>query len=533
MVGVFTSFRKVPVLIAFCVFALWPTEAYAVSGNVPLDSPVYEILDLLNAQGCLRTHLAGTRPVTYGEVFRLLDEVKDRCEVKSDPPDPAGGGNSDSARLTAAGQQDRTAKREVTKKTARAIARLEYLVLTSLKAGTGFSPVRDPELEIIYLDGDPSSIPVINASQSALIYNNEGIDPNEWTTGYLSFQSELFLGDLEAQLFPVLSLGEDDGQPLIHRAYVKVEALGFELGAGKESLWWGQGRHGGLYLTSNAEPLPMIRLTNANPLIMPWIFEHLGPFRLDFFLSRLEEDRAVPEPYFAGVRFNFRPSYMVELGATMMVITGGEGRPDVDLSDLFDIFFGENEIGGEDRSNKIAGFDFRFSLPGWQIYGEFGGEDESNGLPSRMAGLIGVYFPAVTESVDLTFEYVDLAYTQEIASAWYRHGIYTDGYTYEGRILGHHVGGGGRDFYSGLGFDLGQWAKLKFGFDIEQRGRHIMPVTEDHAQVIVGYEQYFGQQEDAWKGQFTAGLDKVRNVDYVAGEKEFNFYFSVAVSAPL
>jgi hypothetical protein len=71
------------------------------------------------------------------------------------------------------------------------------------------------------------------------------------------------------------------------------------------------------------------------------------------------------------------------------------------------------------------------------------------------------------------------------------------------------------------------------GLDFEQRGHHLMPVTEDHAQLILGYEQHFGLPEKAWKGQFTAVMDKVQNADYVSGEKQFNFYISVGVSAPL
>ena len=64
-----------------------------------------------------------------------------------------------------------------------------------------------------------------------------------------------------------------------------------EFSIGRQSLWWGQGRHGSLVLTNNAEPLDMIRLTNPNPILLPWVFKYLGPFRFDLFLTELEESR--------------------------------------------------------------------------------------------------------------------------------------------------------------------------------------------------------------------------------------------------
>ena len=44
--------------------------------------------------------------------------------------------------------------------------------------------------------------------------------------------------------------------------YASVEALGIELTAGRESLWWGPGHHGALLASNNAEPISMLRLTN-------------------------------------------------------------------------------------------------------------------------------------------------------------------------------------------------------------------------------------------------------------------------------
>ncbi len=334
------------------------------------------------------------------------------------------------------------------------------------------------------------------------------------------------------QLYPRLTTGEKDRE-FIHRGSFRVGGLGgLELIVGKENLWWGQGAHGGLYLTNNTTPLPMVHLSTPHPSVLPWIFKYLGPCRFEFFVSELEEDRAVPEPYFVGMRSNIRPFYALELGFTAMVLAGGEGRPDVSFGDLFDILFGENDI-NNDRSNKIAGIDMRLNLPGYQVYLEFGGEDEAGGLPSKMAGLAGFYFPRLTGSLDLRVEYADLAYTEEIAGVWYRHGTYTDGYTYDSRILGHHVGGGGRDLFAEMTFGMGEGGRGRVGVDFEQRGIHVQPRVEHHMQISAGWEGPLSLGSHNWELGVTVAVDQVTNSNYVEGEDETNGYVIVEVKGKI
>ena len=484
--------------LVFLFFLVLPGFAGAVSGNIPLSSPVYEILDFLTAKGYLHTYLSGTRPITFGEGYRLLEEARE-----------AMGGREI--------LRDRSREAVVS-----AFTRFEFLILQSLRGGTGFLPLREIEIGGDYLNGEGTPIPGINAAQHALVYNNEGIDPDEGGTMTILFGSEAALPHFNIRLHSRLTTGEED-RAFIHKGYLKTQILGLELGAGKESLWWGQGRHGGLFLTGNAEPLPMVRLTNPSPARLPFILKYLGPCRLDFFLSRLEEERAVPEPWLAGFRMDFRPFRTFEAGMTMMVMAGGEGRPEVDLGDLFGIFFGENESGDEDRSNRIAGFDFRLTLPGWQVYGEFGGEDEAGWFPSKWAGLVGLYVPSLGPSMDLRVEYADLAYNEEIGGAWYVHGAYTDGYTYKGRILGHHVGGDGRDLFAEVSLDLGSGSRARMGVDLEWRGLRNQEATEEHVQFLAGYEGPIGGGKGLWRCAVEGSVDLVTNAGYVEGEERTDY----------
>lgn len=492
----------------------WPAQTQAASGNVPLHSDIYRSLDLLTSRGLLRSHLSGTRPITWGEAYRLLDEVKDRIRVQEGE-----------------GQEIALAVRDTVRNLEKKIYdRFEGLA----RAGSGpvYAAVHEPAIKIEYIKGDPSLIPGIHSSQHALVYNNGGIDPDEGTSASITAEAEGALDPFYLQLYPRLTTSEEDRE-FIHRGSLRIGGLaGMELIAAKENLWWGQGAHGGLFLTNNAAPLPMIHLSTPHPSILPWIFKYLGPFRFELFFSELEEDRTVPEPYFVGVRTNFRPAYALEIGMSMMVMAGGEGRPDISFGDLFDILFGENDI-NNDRSNKIAGFDLRLNLPGYQVYMEFGGEDEAGYLPSKMAGLIGFYYPRLTGSLDFRLEYADLAYTEEIAGVWYRHGTYKDGYTYKGKLLGHHVGGAGRDLFTEITFGVGERGRGRVGVDFEQRGVHTQPSVEQHMQISAGWEGPLSLGSHDWDLDFKIAVDQVTNKDYVSGEDALNGYVSLGIKGEI
>ena len=69
-----------------------------------------------------------------------------------------------------------------------------------------------------------------------------------------------------------------------------------EIEAGKDSMWWGPGYHGSILMSNNAEPFKMLKLSTPSPVSLPWIFKALGPFKVVWFLTQLEDDRPVPEP---------------------------------------------------------------------------------------------------------------------------------------------------------------------------------------------------------------------------------------------
>lgn len=486
-----------------------PLSALANPASAPisLDSWIYPAIDKLSGLGVIDSALQGSRPYSRHEAARLTVEARQKTAIGSYPP----------------------VIEEL-------LHRLEFelreqLIELGVAEGTVssgyFKPVRNVRARYVYQDGVPSAIPVINSRQFSLNTNNSGIDYDEHHNGEFVLDGDARVGGIFLLHWRPLFLAGDEGESfrlLEGKAAVSMGPL--ELSAGRQSLWWGQGHHGSLLLTNNAKPLDMVRLTNPAPVLLPWFLSRLGPFRFDVFVSRLEDERVVPEPWFGGLRLNFKPFPWLELGGARTVMFGGEGRPDVGLDDFLTIIGGENLVGDEDTSNSIAALDLRIrlsALGGAELYGEFGGEDEyelAGFIPfvSNKAWLAGLYLPVVEPArrLSLRLEYAALDHVDRNSPVWYRHGIYQSGYTYKGKILGHHVGGGGVDYFAEVRADLPGDVTLGLSFDYEKRGVDQL-VEEEHYQSAVELEWRLSPRMVI---NARYACDKVENFNYVAGNDQ-------------
>lgn len=493
-------------LLLFSGTALAANSAYQVSAQIPLDSWTYPAIDRVVALCWVKSGLAGTRPLTRLEAARLVGEAALNARLYEVAP-----------RVR---QVLNRLKREFR-------AELAYLTdETGEAGGVPSKPLRSLSLAGIYQDGAPSAAAGTDASQFALNYNNFGREYDNHGNLELRAETELRLFDrLLLSWQPYLSVQEDGGTSVeTQAATAAVSFKGIELSAGRQSLWWGPGRHGSLLLSNNAEPLDMVRLTNPSPLRLPWLFKHLGPFRFDLFASRLDDDRAVPEPYFGGMRLNFKPAYWLELGATRTVMFGGDGRPSIDAGDFLTIIGGENLAGDEDTSNSIGGIDMRLIFPllwSMEIYGELAGEDEADAfgfLPffSKNSFLAGIYLPQIDPSgrLALRVEYADTSRIGGDSPVLYRHSVYTSGYHHQGQIMGHHVGSDAVDLAVQLRIDCSDRLSLNLGLDYQRRGESLA-LQEKHHQADL--------QADWWLDPHLLlsaryAFDRVENWNYLEGE---------------
>jgi hypothetical protein len=111
----------------------------------------------------------------------------------------------------------------------------------------------------------------------------------------------------------------------------------------------------------------------------------------------------------------------------------------------------------EQPGNQMAGFDLRWSLP-WApvaVYMQAIGEDEANFMPSKYLGLFGaeVWGGWGERSWRAHAEYADTAcdfYNSDPQfGCAYRNSVYSDGYQYRDRSIGHALDGDSQQFAVG------------------------------------------------------------------------------------
>jgi hypothetical protein len=266
----------------------------------------------------------------------------------------------------------------------------------------------------------------------------------------------------------------DDAHVKLYEANARIVAGSWELEYGVDSMWWGPGKHGALLMTNNAPPFEgLLKVATHEPVILPVIE---CPMWVTVFSTILDEARLYPEPIFAGMRIELRPFPQLTVGLSRTALFGGKGRDTVDLEAIWDVFWASEENATGGPGNQLAGIDlaYRFragSMP-LEIYLEAAGEDESLGLPYKLAFVAGLHVPMLPglPDVSLRLEWATTAFDGE--GVWYVHG--TSGqayaYTYEGMVIGHHMGTDAEDLYFGVDWRVLPGLNAGLYFDYERHG---------------------------------------------------------------
>ena len=395
----------------------------SVSTNVPLDHWAYPAMDRLVNYGFVDSDLLSTRPVSRLEMARLVVEARKKVTEANE-------GNR--FVLATMGRLEREFKFEVN----------QFNSQSGLSSPSFLKPIEDPYVRLVH------------AQDAADLENRSGDLFAEGSNLRMGFATRGTFRDRYAfYVRPEFRSPSLDGRDLqIREAYGKVGVGSFEIQVGRDSLWWGPGYHGGLIMTNNAQPFPMFQLSNPSPILLPGMFRRLGPVRGFFFLTKLEAARNKPGARLSGIRLNMKPRPNVEVGFSRTIMFGGSGNADIGMGDYLQIFWPKNFQGEE---NQLAGFDasWRTPLPEFiparslKLYGEYVGEDAAGFHQFRpiLGAVISDLFR--TGRTDFRFEYAKTL-VGKFPNVFYRHGVFASGYTYEGRIIGHHMGAGARELYA-------------------------------------------------------------------------------------
>lgn len=479
------------ILLGIVIILIVLTKATSFGSNAAIRSDIYHDIEYLSAYGLIDSAILGIRPLDRTEIARLVVEATKNAEHLA------------------------VSQIGLPRAVNSVLQRLREEFKDEIaETGTGYiKPLRRSDLIYSHLKGNASTFPDINAFQEPFNYNSEGISLKEDNL-LAGFEGDARYGALSFHVNPLLTYkNSDDFDTRVQRGYGKVYIGRFSIQAGKDSLWWGQGRHGSLILTNNAEPFNLIRLSNEIPFNLPL----LGLFRVDFFITRLEQNRDFPEPYFGGLRLSFKPMPWFEFGLSRTAITGGKGMPSLRLSDIGTILIGRNLEGKEKgESNQIAGGDIRIRINPLKayIYGEAAGEDEAGILPYKWAYIVGIYCADIL-GADLRMEYADTAFQYP---GWYTHGVYTSGYTYKERVIGHHMGGDAKDIFIGTSFFLKENTKFFLHYDYEERGLSRGNPEVHHEFVLTLKQQVLERIELSLRG----GYEQVKNYEYYSGRDSNN-----------
>jgi hypothetical protein len=328
---------------------------------------------------------------------------------------------------------------------------------------------------------------------------------------------------------PKVTTNRDGSVLEIEEGLLKFGFKNFEIGVGRESLWWGPGYNGALLLSNNAPPMNLIRAGSREAFQLPGFLEPLGFWQLTGFLARLEEDRDISHPLLLGLRIGYSPSSFLEIGLNRMTMWEGKGRPGLSFTEFLELYFSKPNKAGDFEVNELGSVDVKINLPtlpliqGGNIYGEIGGEDEAGFFPADIGFLAGIYLTGLFNqpAFDFRTEYAN-NHVPGTPNVWYVHSTYTSGYTHKGVILGHPMGIDSDSIFFQLSKELVEDLSILFSFDQE---RHFLssPVKERKREFIFEIKSRFGWLKPVWI--LTYEYEAIQNYNGINGEKAKNHTF--------
>jgi len=457
----------------------------SVSTNVPLNHWSYAAIDKLAGEGLLDSAMLGTKPFSRLEMARLINEADQKAERQGE------------RNRIILGLLDRLRKE----------FRPEVDLLGSSRVGRSedsIKPIEDPYLRFVY------------GSKPLDLENQSGEQFDKGSNARVGFATRINAFDrLAFYVHPEYEAASDDTRAEAVEAYGKMAIGKFDMEVGKDSLWWGPGYHGSMLMSNNAAPFTMLKVSNPEPIQLPWLLQRLGPFKAVYFLARLEDNRDHPGTRLTGMRLSVKPYPNLELGGSRVIMFGGAGVPRIGIEDYLQIFWPNNIQGYE---NQLASVDasWQILLPGpvparsAKLYVDYAGEDAA-GLRTYCP-LLGLQLGDVlrTGRTDLRVEYA------ENSGVFYVHHIYTDGYTYNGRIIGHAMGTNARDYFVRVTHYLSPDLALGIDFD-QQEGNSAAstrPVTRWYGADLFWFAPHNWEIRTAYRYE-QAGANSASNNNHI------------------
>jgi hypothetical protein len=485
---------------ALMIFQCAAGFADAPQGSVyvPLDSWVYPVFDRLAGLGAIRTQFAGLRPWTRIECARLAMEAETylvEAEAETREADALTAALHQEFREDIDGLKGDPAPQATVES---AYTRAMGINGTPLRDGFDFGQTIADDFGRPYNTGfnNASGLSAAASGGRFFAYVRGEYQYSPAYTGLTpSQQSWLILAN--GVVSPSSQAAGAVNQAQLLDTYAGVRLSVFDLTVGKQSLWWGPGTMGGMLYSDNIDPVPMLKLNQVEPVVLPWLLKYLGPVRVEAFLGRLEDYHYPRAPYIHGEKIMVKPSPDLEIGVARTAIAFGQGIP-FTFDNLFSTYFSVTDVGSNPNprhfpGKRFAGLDFSYRLPylrKWlTIYTDNITSDDVNPLvnPSRASYNPGLYLSHIPylSKFDLRFE---LANTRTEGSP-YSSFFYHEGYTNKGYLIGNTVGRRGAAFDVSSTYWFSPQKRVQVGWRKETDSKSLVPSggSQDSFRIKAGW----------------------------------------------
>lgn len=349
--------------------------------------------------------------------------------------------------------------------------------------------------------------------------------------------------------------GDSNISVLLQEGYGRFQVADAALRFGRSSLVWGPGERGALEITNNARPLDLIEFETPSPFRMPWVFKHLGQWRVSLFGANLGPEQVRRYAWLTGYRISLMPIKYLELGFGNTTMMGGEGTPELSIGEIIGEFIGFRIAGtapdSPNKTNHIMEASVLIRIPeafGLELYGVLANEDKRDTLlrffRDGSSYLAGFYLPWIgwAGSSDFRFEF------KRMSPLAYRHGLYANGFTLNNLFIGDDLGSDALGVHTRFGHDFSEKFSVSAVFDWETR-RPDIHVNETEADGTLGdieivssgpHEQRYRfvaepkvQITDRLKLYAMAGYERVLNAGYADGVSRNNWLLAASLRVSL
>ena len=274
-------------------------------------------------------------------------------------------------------------------------------------------------------------------------------------------------------------------------------------------------------------PDPVLRaglgVQSRRTLTVPW----LGGLRFAISLTRAERNYVYRHPWVWTSRLLVSPHRRLDVALSRAVMLGGEGNGGLTFQRFFHVLIGKHS-GSFD--NQVVSLSGRYRPPlavPVEAYLEWGFEDSAGAwkdVPGILAGLVLPVVPFLPEaSVGASFTWLQRSCCGN--PIWYRNWAFRGGWADDGHLLGHPLGGNGKELrlYGTLDVDQAR-VQLEGGGFARSRGSENVFAPDRQGRslggsvgftaLLAGGWQAFGrgalewgvQGHDWWAGTLEAGL---------------------------